>query len=124
MKKAADDDAERWRVGRGKTWMLRVEKGMWEYNLATTMNVTMHRYESQRNTCLRLTFAILVPQDGREKANELVQICRQDFEYAKMLEEHAAGKVRVREEAASSFRVEAERAAYDAATAAGELADY
>eukprot|EP00965_Chrysotila_dentata_P171305 5653323-Pleurochrysis_carterae.AAC.1 len=39
-----------------------------------------------------------------------------------MVEEHAAGEVRVREEAASSFRVEAERAAHDTATAAGELA--
>eukprot|EP00965_Chrysotila_dentata_P131645 4352686-Pleurochrysis_carterae.AAC.1 len=73
----------------------------------------MHRCEWQLD--------ILLPQNGRENETELVQKCRQDLEYAKMVEEHAAGEVRGREEAASSFRVEAEHAAHDAATAAGEL---
>eukprot|EP00965_Chrysotila_dentata_P078848 2600240-Pleurochrysis_carterae.AAC.1 len=119
MKKAADDDEERWsmwgeNVDAARNKREREEKEQVKASkydmLTTTTNLRMHRYKSQRE------------YDRREKVTELVQKCPQNLEYAKVVEQHAAGEVRVREAAASSFRVEAKRAAHDAATAAGELA--
>eukprot|EP00965_Chrysotila_dentata_P190791 6174101-Pleurochrysis_carterae.AAC.2 len=132
MKKAADNDEARWRVGGENVDVARKKREREEKEQVARKQVQSGHDNEANNASVRIAAkvcknALCEDSSGSLEMAGRIQLswCRsadRALNTLRMVEDHAASEVRVREDAASSFRVEAEGAAYDAATAAGKLA--